>query len=461
VGFFHKGTLMNYSHIGWIPCINGHLDFGLMIPGIAGSFTNNSLKDPKVTSINYGSIYRDNHHARKIILQSKVDWKDNKNEDTNGDFRVILIAEANESNNLDERRLKGSLYIYPLSSEPTLDCGKSELPWFEPIHSANDSLNEYKNKKLGDWGETRDKLNINYLNLYQILNNNATNPIKEHFYKIDFEVNNNGLTKLSLGFSSIDDIHENEKYLLIRQAFYYVKYSLHSHKHHFSQEDSLTTVVPIETEPTLKCQTGLRLLGQLKRELTSIKRTYSNGGNRTFCDEQGIIAYMNSFCVSLRNDGYLTDKLYEREVEYLKSIKESFSVQTDKQDKKNSRTAEIKSIYRVYIAWGLSLISVVWLTTIKNFINYEQEAKIANSYSLSEHIVILIALLMASLYIYKKQVSYKIKNTLNTEGLICWIEQHYNIQDIEFKRIIFKKRAKATIIFSISMLFGFLSPSLV
>lgn len=452
---------MNYSHIGWVPCINGHLDFGLMIPGIVGSFTNNTLKDPKITSINYGSLYRDNHHARRIILQSKVDWKDNKKPDFNGHFRVILIAEANESENLDERKLTGSIYIYPLGLEPPLNNGRSNLPWFESIHSANDSLTEYKKNKLEDWDKIRLQLNSDYDSLSIALNNHDDNPIKEHFYKVNFDVNNTGLTKLTLDFPDIENINQTEKYLVIRQAFYYIKYSLHSHKHHFKQEDSLTTVVPLETDDALKDQTGLKLLGQLKRELTSIKRTYSNGGNRTFCDEQGIIAYMSSFCVSLNSGGYLSEKLYNREVEYLKAIKTSFCVQTDKQDKRDNRIEEIKSSYRVYVTLGLSLISVIWFTVIKNFIHYDNAHLITNTYDLLDYALIVAAIIIATVYVYRKQVSYKIKNTLDTEGLISWIEIYYNLQDAAFKKVLIKKRLKAAGIFLASAILTFIATSIV
>ncbi len=54
---------MDYTHIGWIPCINGHLDYGLMSPGISGSFTNKKLQDPKTTKINYGFLKQYDHHA--------------------------------------------------------------------------------------------------------------------------------------------------------------------------------------------------------------------------------------------------------------------------------------------------------------------------------------------------------------------------------------------------------------
>ena len=39
------------EYIGWIPCINGHLDFGLMRPGIQGGFTDLNSKDENAIEI--------------------------------------------------------------------------------------------------------------------------------------------------------------------------------------------------------------------------------------------------------------------------------------------------------------------------------------------------------------------------------------------------------------------------
>lgn len=415
-----------------------------MTPGINGSFTGKDLVDNKNTAINFGFIKQDSHHARRIILQSKVDWKDTKDDiNLNGDFRVILLAEANESNNLNERGLTGSVYIYPLQNEPPLENGKIDLPWFDPLHTANKCLIDYKSQPV-NWNCTQTELNKNYDKLKTILNNYNQNPIEKHFYSVCFRVHHNGLMELKLSYPNQKDIDESDSYLIMRQAFYYTKYSLHLHKHHFAEEDSLTTIIQKETNSAAKPETGLRLLAQLKRELTSIKRTYANGGNRTYCDEQGMIAYMHSFCVSLKDYGYLTSELYDRETEYLKSVKDSFLVQSNKKDKREQNTSEIQSTYRTYLALFLSVISLLWLSTFKVYLNYEEVAHILDRPpTFLEHLTTISGIFIAAIFVYRKQVAYKIENTLETKGFVSWIEKHYTVKENEFKKKNRRKKFKS------------------
>lgn len=425
---------MEYSHIGWIPCINGHLDFGLMVPGISGSFTNNSLADPKTTRINYGYKKQNNHHSRRIILQSKLDWRDRNDNSDEGHFRVVVVAESNEDENLDNRTLTGKLFLYPLGKEPNRsESGISSLPWFDSIHKANTLLNNYKPATdKSTWKEVQKKLNLLYKKTDSALTAN-TNPIKEHFYGVNFTIDAHGFAQLLIPEDTeVED--EATKYLLLRQAFYYIKYSLHTHKHHFIEEDSLTTIVPLYEVKDRACFTNiaLKLLGQLKRELTCIKRTYSNGGQKAFGEEQGIISYMNSLCVSLRSKGFIDDKILHREQEYLKSLSSSFSVQSEKREKKESTKGDIRSKYRVYVGWSLSLIGVLWLVVIKGFVSYEDKNKIELSVDILGATSIFVVSLICVASLYLMAVNRKIENTLDTKGLISWVERCYIIDNKKY-----------------------------
>lgn len=68
--------MKTYSYSGWIPCINGHLDFSLAKVGIKGGFTNADYKDGKVVEKNYSLDSLSDSHHRGVVLQSKVDWRD-------------------------------------------------------------------------------------------------------------------------------------------------------------------------------------------------------------------------------------------------------------------------------------------------------------------------------------------------------------------------------------------------
>lgn len=431
-----------------------------MTPGIFGSFTNSTVADKKRTTINYGYKYQDDHHARRIILQSKVDWKDTKNALSDGEFRVILTAEANESNNLDNRSIKGSVYIYPRNSEPSKVDDKIDLPWFNLIHPADKTLTAYREqeqstKTAESWQKVQEQLNKAFESLEQAFINE--HPIKEHYYKINFTVNSRGITSL-LSDNCQDKTTE---YIILRQAFYYIKYSLHSHKHHHAEEDSLTTIIQKNTSDTEKDEVGLRLIGQLKRELTSIKRTYSSGGSKVFCDEQGIIAYMNSFYTSLHKDQYLSDELYKREIIYLESMKSSFNVQTNKQNQKDHKTVEIKNTYRTVLALTLSGISILWLTVLQHFTLFSENTVNSTPLEFIESIIVFITIFVCLIFTYVTQVNRTIENTLDTEGLRTWVEQYYVTQDDDFKKQYRYKKLQAISIALITALIFFGGPLLV
>lgn len=448
-----------YSHVGWIPCINGHLDFGLMVPGIQGSFTTNELSDLKTSKINYGFLKQQNHHARRIVLQSKVDWRDTKNDSHDGSFRVILLAEAIKSEDLDNRVLKGEIFIYPLALEPELtQDGKIELPWFDKIHSMNKALEQYKaNSSEILWENTRSSLNALYSDTLIALGEEGPNQIRSNFFRVAFIVDPHGFTELRFVQNQVSNLSQQQKYVLLRQAFYYIKYSLHSHKHHYAKEDSLTTIVPIDSPSKGPSKVeALKMLGQLKRELTNIKRTYSNGGNKVYGEEQGIIAYMNSLCASLRSKNYLDEDIFKRETLYLSSLSKSFSVQVEKREKKEKCTDDIKSVYRVYVAWALSLISVIWLTSFRGFFEYPDNLKVTVNFSILEHVVIILTVLASAYLTYRYRVNRKIKNTIDEKGFISWVEKNYTVSDEIFNKHQNKRILKFTIVFIMSFLSIFL-----
>lgn len=442
---------MDYTHIGWIPCINGHLDYGLMSPGISGSFTNKKLQDPRTTKINYGFLRQYDHHARRIILQSKLDWKDSNTKGCDGQFRVIVAAETNESENLDERNLTGKLFIYPLVQEPELtENGESLLPWFEHIHKAKPLHKKICSKlTTGEWVDIQTELNQHYDSVVNELSENFDGYIDQHFYEVSFSVDPRGFTKLKLT-NHLSEVAENKAYLALRQAFYYIKYSLHAHKHHYIEEDSLTTIVPYKASSPESV--GLKLLGQLKRELTSIKRTYSSGGQKAFGEEQGIISYMNSLCASLKSAKYLEPSTYKREKEYLSSLSNSFYVQSGKRDKRDKSESDIRNTYRTYVAWAFSLVSILWLVVVKGFIEYPETTKFVAPGGLLLQLVSVLAILGCLVFLYTNSVKRKIENTLNTEGLIAWVEKNYIIESEAFRRNQNKRKLKALATFIVPML---------
>ena len=409
-----------------------------MIPGIKGSFSTGQSIDKKKTTINFGFKAQSDHHARRVMLQSFADWLDNPAESRDGNFRVFIVAEAPENDDPDERYIKGNLYLYPKKLEPESEEDRYDLPWFKIIHEARSCEESYRRGEIA-WDVTRHKLNQYYLELQSVLNEGGKQSISKHFYNIEFKVNARGLTKLKLVFP--ENIPPEKEYPVVRQAFYYIKYSLHSHKHHHSQEDSLTTIVRIQNGEIEK-QHGLKMVGQLKRELTAIKRTFSNGGTSVFGDEQGIIAYMRSLVESLRFEQVLEHDLYTREMAYLNSLSDSFQAQSNKREKRIKSENDVKTQYRVYIAIIISLLSLLWLSAFREYFDYTGLTKIRNTLNLSEMILVILTILICFSVLYLHQVNKAIQRKLDSDGLQEWLNNNYQKDQISFNKLQLKKVGK-------------------
>lgn len=401
-------TQDKHNYIGWIPCVGGHLDFGLIKPGISGKFTGVG-KDPKTSCVNFSPNGQADSHIRNIAIQSWVDWKDtHKNAD--GRSRVCLIASVKPSEDLDARKLTGSLIIYPKVYEERGKKHKARL--LDTIHALDFAIMSWSMRDATKWDRAKLFFSLlarkyikkhykkhltlkkyeNWEDAQSIFNRlwqSTVNSIPEpggsrlpensvlrsdaepgqypNIYRVDFEVEPNGITRVN--FNDLKThrngpvyITDEDRFVICRQAFYYIKYSLHTHKHHGHQQDAMTTIVQNNKNA------GLRLLGQIKRELTGIKRLQRYKMQRHHSAESlGIIAYANSLCVSLRQSNLLNSLIYEREMERLKALKSSFESQLDSLAEKHKLREILKSDKRFFtslILAGLSLFVILAVNLI-------------------------------------------------------------------------------------------------
>lgn len=242
-----------HKYIGWIPCVNGNLDFGLMKVGIKGGFTDKKISDERIIELNHSESEVASKHDRLIVLQSRVNWRDSTQyEESLGAFRVFVTAKVTVSDHMDHRSLSGNILLYPKEAEPN---DKSEIHDVS-VHKISHDITK---TNIGSEFYTLDR---------QVRDPRLIKGLHDDCFKISFKFNvtPTGLIRVELNEGS-DELDDTSVYLLARQAFYYLKYSIHSHRHHVDEQDSLTTITP-DTEGC-----GLRLLGQLKRELTSLSRT--------------------------------------------------------------------------------------------------------------------------------------------------------------------------------------------
>lgn len=437
---------MEYQYLGWIPCITGHLDFSLMKPGISGGFTNKCIKDEKNNRINFGFLKQKDHHARRIMLQSKVNWKDTLNSDEyDGSFRVFVLAEATESNCMDNRELNGCIYIYPTCERESSKAENCEKAWFKAIHGAQ-KVYDKSNDNLNDWYNSRSKLNQYYDQLKDQLET-------EGFWRVDFRVLCGGIAYFTTPTEKYRPLSVNEKHLITRQAYYYIKYSLHSHKHHQAEQDSLTTIVPYDKSTDGKRDAALKMLCQLKRELTHIKRTLTKEEGLYSDDAVGILSYMGSLLATMRSRKLIDEDTYQREVCYVDSLRSSFHVQESRT--RNSRSIEdsTRSTYRVYIGWTLALVSLFFGIIARPFYAPVEKSELLAIPSLDQLALYVLLIFLVAALVYTKLTAHMIRTKLDETSVRHFVQTRYKPSRYSFVKS-FLKDHKTLIIVLIFLVIG-------
>ncbi len=342
----------NETFVGWTPCVNGHLDFGLTQVVIKGGFSTDGFDDEHVIDENFSRSGVESKHDRAILLQSKVDWRDSVGYDkTSGHFRVFVTGDVEESSDMDKRGLSGKILIYPISYEPQVLCDRKKM---------NIHMESHKVETSDDFAEKYKHFET-VKNLISTPENITGGDKAVPLGVMSFKIDPSGITTLKVEYSTFNGVESG--YVLARQAFYYLKYAVHLHKHHVLIQDSLTTITPIyTTEVDGNRETALRLLCQLKRELTYIKRSQATEKEKNpKTNPLGIIAYMQSLLIALRNIEWLSKEDYFTEKARLQNLKSSFTASNTF----NSVTTEVEERSKVKAKTWLGFIII----SIFGFIN--------------------------------------------------------------------------------------------
>jgi len=311
---------------------------------IRGVFTNSKSNGNNFIEESFScNRYKDSHH-RRIVLQSQVDWRDSPEfHKDSGKFRVVVTAEVNLSNSMDERYLKGNLLIYPLRAEPAQKQQREKMN----IHSLCHEIKNEQNNRLENFNKL-EKITSGF---------EPVDSLSLFSCSIGFRISPNGITKLKYNNPN-QNLDANSLYIIARQAFYYLKYSIHTHKHHTSKQDSLTTITPVYyTDENGLVEAALRLVCQLKRELTYLQRIQNTDGKEHPSNNAaGIIAYIKSLILSLKNESSLSSEIAERELKQFEYVQNSFSAQTNKIENKFRNIELVKSKSKVVL--GFLIISL-------------------------------------------------------------------------------------------------------
>jgi len=250
-------------------------------------------------------------------------------------------------------------------------------------------------------------------------------------------------------------LSDQEKYLITRQSYYYLKYSLHSHKHHQVEQDSLTTIVPYYTSLAGRRDAALKLLCQLKRELTHIKRTLTQEQRLYSDDALGMLSYTGSLLTTLHSCGMIDDNLYQRESSYIESLRSSF--QTQESRSKNYRAIEdsARSRYRVYIGWFLALVSLFFGIVARPFYKQIPDSGQIAIPPLTDLILLTLLLLLVTRLVYQKVSAYMISSKLDEASIRHFVQSRYHQGRYQLVRSFLEENRKVIFVFLLLVVSAF------
>ena len=351
--YFCWGEIMTYDYIGWVPCVSGRLFFEYTFPGLGA---------PKYSINHVEQNNESTSYQRYIIVSSVVDWKDGKEKDSSGKYNVFFIGHKSS----DEINLHGSVYIFPE------DLNSPSLNIIETLLSAI-------YKKIIQEDEIKDE--------YNQLNKILDEINEKRFYKVKVKVESPGFTKLKYVSATDDNLTESHKYTIVRQAYYYIKYAFHRHRHHHDKAESLTTIHSLAVEEE---RVGIKLLNDLRKSLVQLKRDFEPYNCNNIYHSSGISSYAKSLAESCYKDGYLKEEEYKSEISYFDNVRSSLEIMAGVVEKDIAKRTMNSGNARAIILFVLSIIMPVVLIFRKEIVDKSDGA--------NNFIIDIIAVVVSSDY---------------------------------------------------------------
>ncbi len=283
----------NFSFAGWTPCLAGELNFDFVSCGLSSEAGEVNI------NTKLGRPY-DENRERVVFLHSQYNWKDRVDDTFDGKFHVFLTATST-----DDNFLEGKVYIARSKF--------AEQAWAH-IDKQIDTLKKAHSEHCNSPGgvkETEKQATL-VKKEWLIANNQLRNSNESLFYQVAFKLEGDGLTHLSCTSKASD----HDMWLLCRQAFYYIKYATHQHKHHPDSIDSLTTVHPISDDN----EHIRNILSDLKNGIIEIKRDQVTRGFVFGHQADGVATYTKSLLTSLKQKQLISTEDYEKENIYFSNV---------------------------------------------------------------------------------------------------------------------------------------------
>ncbi len=302
----------HFDYVGWIPCVSGKLFYEYCACGL-------HHKDGYF-SINHTEEFNGSNQ-RFVILNSEVNWKDTRDKDLSGDYLVTLVAQQNASS----PELHGKVFISGIEPPP-----KKKKPSSTGVdYSINYDFIETTRlelKKIKETADAGDHISQLYADFESYIGKAETGS--PDCFEVEFEISDSGITFLNQAKAKNDIPRDSsELFVVARQAFYYLKYSLHKHQHHNIDDDSLTTIheVPPDCEDI-----GSILINDLKHGLVEIKRKFTASDFYLIYDTKGIVSYGQSLINSCLSQKLISEEDAKAQQKWFDSTSDSIQAIAEK-----------------------------------------------------------------------------------------------------------------------------------
>lgn len=343
-----------YSHVGWIPCVSGYLFFDRVLSGLY-------QKLPSQAYVHKGYQSEDKY----LLCHSIIPWKDiEQNPDTVGKYSVVLATQYVKGT----QNIQGSIFVTSQQAESYNSTKNTTEDVKEFGLLASECIELHENKKLK---ECKDKCTATIDSFSKILKFHESISEKYH-WKVKFSLDRYGFIHLSTQNKTISanatevaDLEDEQPTeaqqfdnehveTILRQCFYYAKYTWHSHKHHNEEEDSHISIV--STENKSDAQIADELISSLQQSLVDINR---HGAKRIKANTngEGILAYCRSLVVSCNEVGWIDDNAKFNKLSHLKNIGGSITAQYATQDRKLALKTKSSDAFRNFLLFLLTAIA--------------------------------------------------------------------------------------------------------
>lgn len=332
----------DYDYIGWIPCICGRLNYK---NATADTALGNVKKAQSVNIKMYPQNIADDDFIRALAVTSTVNWRDRTDKSYDGKYKVMAVGKTDSYHEHSFFKLK--VAILPAQYERShFDKERALFDSFYACHL--DDRKDQQDQPLAARIASRRTAQA-FRALQQALAINTSvieNDAKElcdNYFLVEALLHPNGL----IACRYIDDptrdtvqkqanlsAYKTTKHTIIRQAFYYLKYVFHQHKHHPQDDDSVCTIFP---KPAARGpnsqghnikQIGPTLVGNLIQVLTQYRRHTDRFSNHDL-HHKGLLGYARSLAKSCMRVGFYNEAAYQHQLCRLDCVEQSFTAMVD------------------------------------------------------------------------------------------------------------------------------------